>query len=114
MDNSEIDHKALAGRIAGELRSLPAHRLHLVLLQYCLELTILARMDFVDGTPIAAQECNEALHRILGFLNAEFGSATCGQKDFMIGMIVTSAEQKKRLLLLQRSLEVVNESGGPG
>jgi len=103
MDSTEI-HPKSSQQIIAELRALQPRVLHLVLLQYCLELTISARMHFVDGRYPVAQDCNETLHSILGFLRSELGDTPRGQVESMVNMIVRNAEQKGGLHLLALAL----------
>jgi hypothetical protein len=49
--------------------SLPAARQMLFFSLYAAELTILARGHFVDGEVGRAQQCNETMHRTLGYLS---------------------------------------------
>jgi len=108
MDSSTIDRKALASRTVDELRALPTDLFHSVLLRYCADLTISARMHFVDERFQAARDCNETLHRILGFLANELGGKASGAKDSMIEMVVAGAEHQRRLSMLRKALEMVH------
>jgi len=99
-----MNRNDLKEAIIQELRALSGESFVSVILQYCSLLTISARMSFVDKEYQAAQDCNEVLHRILGFLRTELIDARPGQKDSMIATIVESAEQKHRLGMLRTAL----------
>ena len=88
-------------RTIQELKSLPSQDLQSKLLNYCVWLTILARMDFLDGNFDGAKDCNETLHRILGFLCHSPEPSFEEQRPSMIDMIVHSAAHKKRLQTLR-------------
>src|SRR6266403_5717069 len=107
MENNEIDRKALMDRTEAELHGLPAPLLHLALLQYALDLTILARAYFVEQKHESARDCNETLHRILGFLRNELGSAPRRARDSMSSMLVKDAHQGGRFQILRHALEQV-------
>jgi len=87
-------------QMIAELGTLQPRKLNLVLLQYCLELTISARMHFVDNRHPAARDCNETLHSILGFLRADINEPSQSQLGSMVDTIVRDAEHAGRLQTL--------------
>jgi hypothetical protein len=106
VDNLEIARKRLAEQVTAELRSRPVAALNLALVQYCLELTILARCYFLENKLELAEQCNESIHRILGYVGTELrNKANAGQKDSMIDLVVQSAAQKGWLQILRCALE---------
>jgi len=64
-------------------------------------------MHFVDGNIEAARDCNELLHRILGFIaKGSSGSGVAkGEKNSRINMVVSDAGQKRRLFMLKAALK---------
>lgn len=83
---------------------LSSGRQRLFLALYALELTILARGCFVDGNLARAQQCNESLHRIVGYLAARLREeAKSADVDF-VDALVRGAQEKGWTELLRRAL----------
>lgn len=106
MNHNKTEAKKLSPELIAALTALPAKRLSQVFLQYALDLTVSARMHFVDGRYQAAEACNETLHVVIGFVNILPNDKPRDELNSMIGLVVGDAEQKHRLPILRKALEV--------
>lgn len=68
---------------------------------YAHELTILARMHFTDGEVDRARECNESLHRVMGYLR--MGTQDAMARESFIGMVVDVAQRRGWTHILRQS-----------
>ena len=92
-------------QVIQKLLGLSVHDLNAVLIQYALELTILARAHFLEGDFESAKDCNESLHRILGFVEKRLKNKSREQVDSMVDAVVASAAKKARLQILLDSIQ---------
>jgi NAD(P)-dependent dehydrogenase (short-subunit alcohol dehydrogenase family) len=76
------------------------------LARYGHELTILARVAFLDDDYESARACNETLHRILGHIGAVLTNTDATRDERFARMLVESADQRGRADLLVRSLGI--------
>jgi hypothetical protein len=72
---------------------------------YAHELTVLARMHFADSEWEPARECNESLHRILGYLLSAMRDQDAYKNRSFIEMIVKGAHARGWSHILQRTLQ---------
>jgi hypothetical protein len=103
MENGQINREASAAEAAAELLRLSPGCLELALVQYALELTILARAYFLEEKVESARDCNETLHRLLGFVGQRLRGKGAEQLIPMIETLAASAAQKGWLQILRAS-----------
>jgi hypothetical protein len=64
------------------------------LVVYAYELTVLARMNFLDGKVERARECNEVLHSLMGSLRTSLSGQDTGAHESFIAMIAHVAQRR--------------------
>jgi hypothetical protein len=104
MENREMNRQEVVRELVLRLQSLSREHLASVLVQYALELTILARAYHLEERVDLAKDCNEVLHRLLGFLGKQLRGAGDEERDSMIHTLVESASKKGRLEILKGSV----------
>lgn len=80
---------------------LDAEAMKRALTVYGHELTILARMHFADGEVDRARECNESLHRVMGYLR--MGAQDAQAHESFVGMVVDVAQRRGWTKILRQS-----------
>lgn len=82
-----------------------------ILLIYLIDVTVLARMDFLEGRIEKAQRCNEEIHRLAGFILKIEGENPSGSLESGIDMIVNASARRGRLSVLKSG---IRRGEGPG
>jgi|SRR6266568_1197800 len=80
---------------------------------YAHELTILARMHFKDGDWEAARQCNETVHRIVGYLGTALLNPDALVHESFIAMTTNGAQERGWGQILQQSLRSGRRQGMP-
>lgn len=99
-----------ADAVTRQLLLLTPDALTRVLVDYTLQLTVCARAYFLEGESERSRQCNETIHRVLGFVSTQLTAGGAAEAESMIEMVVAGAAQSGWLRILRHVLERAGRS----